>query len=503
MEFLEPNNTFDGENNTNFNDTMNSKCEILHYTFQPSKLTVPLYGYAMPILMVVTTTANTLVVAVLAQRNMKTPSNTILLAISLSDLLTLIVPAPVFFYMYTLGNYKNSLSPLIACYTWTFLSDVIPTLFHTASVWLTLALAAQRYVYICHSPTARILCTQKRVVKLIVVIFFVATVHQFSRFFENVYVADEISSYGHVISTCKSCHAQWLLSMGLSLYYALYYWCRVVFVHLLPCTLLVLLNALLYRALRKAQNTRRRLLLEKRGTEYRRIRETNCTTMMLIVIVSLFLITEIPLAIVTFLHILTHSGIVKVFSEEDYDQVYMFLTVSNFIIICSYPFNFAIYCGMSRQFRDTFAALFLRRSRTLRPREDSSRYTTVNGHRSGETILWVRRRLRGASRRRSSCSRALSRPSDQPVPQVIALDINEHCNPPISILKVSSPSDEESPRLEGDSNTVVEAIDLKHHVLTLRETPTVHFGAEIPTEQNSEQTESVHVSQVFFNETTL
>ncbi|KAI8433665.1 hypothetical protein MSG28_015663 [Choristoneura fumiferana] len=32
---------------------------------------------------------------------------------------------------------------------------VIPAMFHTASIWLTLALAVQRYIYVCHAPVAR------------------------------------------------------------------------------------------------------------------------------------------------------------------------------------------------------------------------------------------------------------------------------------------------------------------------------------------------------------
>ncbi len=32
-------------------------------------------------------------------------------------------------------------------------------IFHTASIWLTLALAVQRYIYVCHAPIARAWCT--------------------------------------------------------------------------------------------------------------------------------------------------------------------------------------------------------------------------------------------------------------------------------------------------------------------------------------------------------
>jgi hypothetical protein len=42
------------------------------------------------------------------------------------------------------------------------MNEVIPALFHTASIWLTLALAIQRYIYVCHPPLARTWCTMER-----------------------------------------------------------------------------------------------------------------------------------------------------------------------------------------------------------------------------------------------------------------------------------------------------------------------------------------------------
>ena len=353
------NETYLNESYLSSNVTFGPSCHYLMVDeIQPPDITVPLYGYALPILLVVTTTANTFVVAVLWQRHMRTPSNTILLAISLSDLFTLVVPAPMFFYLYTLGNHVFPIYPPIACYTYHFLCDVIPTLFHTASIWLTLALAAQRYIYVCHSPVARIFCAQPTVVKIVMLIFFAATLHQLPRFFEFVYEPGEIMYNGEVITVCIFCNSEWLQKIG-RIYYPCYFWMRVVLVHLLPCALLVLINVLLYITLRDAQQTRRRLLQENRRCEYKKIREKNCTTMMLIVIVSVFLVTEIPLAIITFLHIVTNSGIMEVFTTEDYPKVHKFVTFSNFFMILFYPLNFAIYCGMSRQFRDTFKALFI------------------------------------------------------------------------------------------------------------------------------------------------
>lgn len=127
-----------GFENSNFSDYLNISNEL------PIKYAVPMYGYAMPLLLLVTIVANTLIVVVLSKKHMRTPTNAVLMAMALSDMFTLLFPAPWLFYMYTFGNHYKPLSPVGACYAWNVMNEVIPMLFHTASIWLTLALAVQR-----------------------------------------------------------------------------------------------------------------------------------------------------------------------------------------------------------------------------------------------------------------------------------------------------------------------------------------------------------------------
>ena len=130
-------------------------------------------------------------------------------------------------------------------------------------------------------------------------------------------------------------------------YYNLYFWFRVVCVHLGPCASLVLLNVLLFGALRRAQQKRDKLFKENRkASECRKLRDSNCTTLMLIVVVSCFLVVEIPLAVLTVLHIFDASLELRVL---DYSVINVLILFTNFFISLSYPINFAIYCGMSRQ----------------------------------------------------------------------------------------------------------------------------------------------------------
>lgn len=114
-----------------------------------------MFGDIMPFLLVLTFITNTLVVMVLAQRHMRTPTNMVLVTMAIVDLMTLLWPSPWYFYIYTLGYHDKFLYPPVACYAHYLMTDVIPVFFHTSSIWLALLLAGQRYIYVCHPNLAR------------------------------------------------------------------------------------------------------------------------------------------------------------------------------------------------------------------------------------------------------------------------------------------------------------------------------------------------------------
>ncbi|KAB0792219.1 hypothetical protein PPYR_14178 [Photinus pyralis] len=363
-------------------DFVNVTCEL------PINYAVPMYGYVMPFLLFVTIIANTLIVVVLSKRHMRTPTNVVLMAMALCDMFTLLFPAPWLIYMYTFGNHYKPLWPISVCYAWTVMHEVIPNMFHTASIWLTLALAVQRYIYVCHAPLARKFCTMPNVYKCLVYILVSAALHQATRLFDQEYSEVEIYWNGSYEYVCSTRTAAWVMNyVTEDVYYLSYFLFRIIFVHLVPCVALVVLNFLLFCALRQAQQ-RRDLLLSKKNqkSECKKLRDSNCTTLMLIVVVTVFLCVEIPLAVVTILHVLS-SIVIKEFL--DYYVANVLVLFTNFFIILSYPINFAIYCGMSRQFRETFKELFIRGSIGSNRNGGSSRYSLVNGPRTctNETVL--------------------------------------------------------------------------------------------------------------------
>ncbi|CAG0912549.1 unnamed protein product [Notodromas monacha] len=248
-------------------------------------------GYLMPLLVVITVVANTLVIIVLSKRHMRTPTNMVLLAMAVADMLKLIFPAPWFFYKYTLDNAYKPLQPVAACYVAEVMQNVFPVLFHTASIWLTVALAAQRYIYVCHPTAARTWCTMPKVRMAVIGIFVCAFLHQSTRFVD----------------------------------------------------------------FKKAEVNRQRLIKDNKP-ESRKMRDSQSTTFMLNIVVTVFLVVEIPLGVVTTLHIIVNMLSVPIM---DYNVANCLILCMNCTIAASHPIYFAIYCGMSRQFRQTFSELFI------------------------------------------------------------------------------------------------------------------------------------------------
>jgi len=228
-----------------------------------------------------------------------------------------------------------------------------------------------RYIYVCHPCAARTWCTTPRVIKAICTIFLMAFLHQLSRFFDRKYDEVRFQWRDSEHWGCKFSISDWVKNIE-DIYYTSYYTFRIIFVHVGPCLALVVFNVLLFVALRRAEENRVRLFNNSANSENRKIRDSNSTTIMLIVVVSVFLVVEIPLAVTTLLHVMQNVLEIHIVSYEILNTTIVF---SNFFIIVSYPVNFAIYCGMSRLFRETFNDLFVIGKSNRR--NWSSRYTTV------------------------------------------------------------------------------------------------------------------------------
>ena len=139
-----------------WNETVSDKiCKILSQTncsmptiFKRLEISVPIYGYISPPVILLTIFTNTLICVVLLRRGMRTATNMLLAAMALSDMLTGLCPLPCFVYFYTFRANRDWI-PYNWCTAYFILTDRLPTVFHTASIWLTVALAVHRYICVC------------------------------------------------------------------------------------------------------------------------------------------------------------------------------------------------------------------------------------------------------------------------------------------------------------------------------------------------------------------
>lgn len=142
--------------------------------------TIPIYGYVMPVAFALTIFCNSLVIIVLSQKHMRTPTNLVLMAMAISDLLTIACPSPWYFYVYSLGN-MEVVSSVWFGFSFEIMLECAPQIFHTASIWLTLALAMQRWIYVCKPDTARVWCTLENTQLGVAAIFGLSILHQTTR----------------------------------------------------------------------------------------------------------------------------------------------------------------------------------------------------------------------------------------------------------------------------------------------------------------------------------
>ena len=68
---------------------------------------------------------------------------TLLVGMAVADTLTGLLPLPHYLHFYTGGRYRDWV-PYSWCVTYSALTDHLPTACHTASIWLTVALAFHR-----------------------------------------------------------------------------------------------------------------------------------------------------------------------------------------------------------------------------------------------------------------------------------------------------------------------------------------------------------------------
>ena len=157
------------------------------------KFSIPINGYITPLFIVITLVTNCFICAVLLRQHMRSPTNVVLVAMAASDMLTGVWSLPFSVYLFILDGHSEWIM-FSWCSAYFVMTDLIPTVFHTSSIWLTVVLAVERYIYICHPLAAKRICTVSSSIRVTLSVFVAAFLSQVTRFVDTTYVAVEVPS---------------------------------------------------------------------------------------------------------------------------------------------------------------------------------------------------------------------------------------------------------------------------------------------------------------------
>ena len=315
------------------------------------------HGYVSSFICIFGVISNIMNMIVLTRRHMLTPTNCILTALALADMVTMGVYLvyAVYFYIIThpVAEYKHSEG-------WMYfvcINNLTVITCHNMAMWLTVSLAVFRYIFVCHHVVANQLCSLARA-KLTIIIVVVATmVVCIPNFFlYRVYnLIEETVENPSVKDLNNKTFGYWIGYSRIVLEHELYqpvtFWIYGVIIKIAPCVLLTILSTCIIYAMHQASKRRKRLLQQsgRHGEEVSA--EHNRTTIMLVTVVLFFVITEFPQGILAGI-----SGL----NEDFFRDIYSNLgDVMDLLVLINSAINFILYCIMSQQFRDTFTSLFI------------------------------------------------------------------------------------------------------------------------------------------------
>ncbi|XP_045199200.1 sex peptide receptor-like [Mercenaria mercenaria] len=355
---------------------MDQKPEHLNVMFSP-EYAVPVFGYAVPPLALVILFVNFLMVWILLKRHMRSPANTLLICIAISDTLAIVLPVIPFVYFYTFGFYEDFI-PFAWCRVFFNLVHVFPLLCNMASLWSTVALAFMRCFSVWRPLHAKSTITLTRTYITIIGIYILSALVYTPAMFEYTYIPLSSPSLMDPNTTIISCHLQQTRSHLSESFCNFHTWIQIIFTSLLPWFLITFPDFGLLYKLKKTEKERKTLTDESfdqkddsKGKDLlsktKLVTGRRMTSWMIFVVVSMIWLVEIPFAVSFTLYQSHTNGDVM---RNHLGSSVVFILLIKYI---SYPVMFLIYCFMSQKFRKTFSEIVFCSSRGKYSPESSTK----------------------------------------------------------------------------------------------------------------------------------
>lgn len=323
----------------------------------PLQYSQVIFGYIWPLMAGLTVFTNMMIVFVLTQRDMRTPTNVVLTAIAIVDIIPIIVPVPWFVYLFAMENEKKVLYPPLVCYLYQHSTRSVSEVFYFLSAWLNLLLAVQDYLTAARPKLAQKYCQIRVVVVEIVLLILLAFLLNLPQLLKLIFKPVKFIYRGQITWGCRGLQAKWfknLVGEYVALYDDVFAAVIVIFVDGGPAIALITLTALLIRQLQK-QRIQGHLLMEqartasKRRRERHRQQEYEASARVMIFVLIAFLAFKIPFATTyTLIFVQSRFDIHFVDNLTDFQKA---ITITDLVFVLSYPINFTIFCCCSKKFR--------------------------------------------------------------------------------------------------------------------------------------------------------
>ena len=358
----------------------------------------------LPVITAVTVVMNAVFIYIFIREKMLSANYIILMAMAVSDSLTVLIPTCAGYYIYSNGELPDYI-PFEQCRLWGYLTKYVPTITHNASIWLTLVLAAQRYLIIRKPFIARRLCVRRTSVSAIIIVYILAILSHLCRFLDTDYVpvtiipvelgtstgytaaaenssqalfeiipsktTEQMCNSSRAIHTCRAVYTEAFSSFG-EWYEFSYYWFVILFVKFIPCTCLIVLDMFMLQSLRHSERFRYNIALfdndQVQNLRSKR-RESRRMTIILVVVIVIVIVVELPIGAILVLWTLDSIHSTATVTEETLSSM---ARIANAVIYVSYPIIFMLYCCMCIKFRRALCRFFCHRKRTRSGHESSS-----------------------------------------------------------------------------------------------------------------------------------
>nr|KAG5710907.1 hypothetical protein BaRGS_027058 [Batillaria attramentaria] len=299
----------------------------------------------VPVVVALGVVGNILNMLVLTRRSMTNSTNCYLTALAAFDTLYLIFSLTLSFKHYD-GFHRSTVYV-----HWFPYGRVLTDMAANVSVLLTVTFTVERYIGVCHPMRGRVLCTPRRAKLIIGLVALVAVSCTVPEFFEMevVWRRDKITNESYAAWQYTDFSETYSYQIG-------YYWFFVTVFTFLPLILLCIFNGILIASLFKAAQLRSQMTMSMtspRRVSERCSREQQWITKMLVTVVLVFIVCQLPGAVLLLLWAYAELANVQM-SAYARNQMLIAGNVTNLLIQINASINFILYSMTSTKFRRVF-----------------------------------------------------------------------------------------------------------------------------------------------------